>query len=192
MQARRAAGREVVIFSTGLHWITLAPALLCMGIAGAVENWGTSGLVERLGLEALPEQMMATLGFDLDSLIATLAVLVAVVGLGRGLVHALSTHLRVTSSGVHWEQRGFRAHEVSAGFEVIDGVRVEQGLLGRILGYGTVNVLGRNAIGRRRRMSRPEAFAGPSTTKCRRGSAAISAPASDGTGSQPAADSDPV
>jgi hypothetical protein len=158
MDARRAGAPEIVIFSTGLHWTTLAPGLLFLVVAGAARNWGTAGLLERAGLEALPERVMAATGFELDTLIATLAVVIGVPAFARGLVRALCTSFRVTSRGVRWEQRGFGAHDLWAGFESVESVQVQQGVLGRILGYGTVSVLGRNAIGRRRRIAQPHAF----------------------------------
>ncbi len=147
-----------MLFSAGLHWITFAPAIFFLGIAGAVQAWGTRGLVGRLGLEALPEQVAALIGLDLDSALTMVATLLAVAMVGTGLARVLSTRLAVTANGVRWERRGLRAHEVTARFETIESVDVEQGFLGRLLGYGTVNVLGRNAIGRRRRIAQPAAF----------------------------------
>lgn len=153
MQPRRPTGRDAVVFSTGPHWITLSPALFCLGIAGAVERWGTGPLVERLGLAVLAEEV-ATIDFAVGALV----VVGVIAGIVVGLLRATSTRLRVTTGGVRWEQRGLGAHDVAAGFDVIDGVQVQQGILGRILGYGTVDVRGRNAIGRRRRIARPDAF----------------------------------
>jgi hypothetical protein len=155
MDARRAGPGEKVVFSTGLHWTTLAPGLFFLAIAGATRNWGTAGLVERLGQEHLAERVQAAIGFDLDTLIVTLALGIGVPVFVRALIRLLGTHFRVTARGLRWEVRG---HDLTAGFETIESVRVDQGLLGRLLGYGTVSVLGRNAIGRRRRVSRPDAF----------------------------------
>lgn len=158
MDARRAQGREAAVYSAGPHWIALEPGAFFLGIAAAVQHWGTSDLVERFELDAIPEQVMSITGSDLDSAITTLALLLGVVALGRGLARVLFTRLRVTPSSVRWEQRGLRSHDLAAGFGSVEGLEVEQGFLGRLLGYGTVNVRGRNAIGRRRRISRPTAF----------------------------------
>jgi hypothetical protein len=155
MDARRAGAGEKVVFSTGLHWTTLAPGLFFLAIAGATRNWDTAGLVERFGQEELPARVQAATGFDLDTLIVTLALVIGVPVFVRALIRLLGTRFRVTGRGLRWEVRG---HDLTAGFETIESVRVDRGLFGGMLGYGTVTVLGRNAIGRRRRIARPDAF----------------------------------
>src|SRR6185503_10733265 len=113
MDARRAKGPEAAIFSAGLHWIAFAPALVCLGIAASVQNWGTHDLVEALGVEAVPEQVMGVTGFDLDTTIVMIALVVAAAAFCRGLLRALTTRLQVTASGVRWKRGGLRTEELS-------------------------------------------------------------------------------
>jgi hypothetical protein len=155
MKARRAEAREPAIYTASLHWITLAPAVFCLGIAAAVQRWGTSTLFERVGWDTIPAELASTTGFELDATITVLALLIGIPVFIGGVSKIFSTRFRVTASGVRWEH-GRR--DVSAGFGTIGDVEVEQGLFGRLLGYGTVTLRGRNAIGRRRDIARPAEF----------------------------------
>jgi hypothetical protein len=149
--------REAAKFSIGLHWITLVPGFLCLGIAAAVHQWGTTGLAEQVGLEDAVDQVAATIGYDLDAAVVLVAALAGVPWLLTALLRLVSTRLQVSASTVEWKG-GMGAQPVTVSFGAIESLDLEQGALGRLLGYGTLHFRGRNALGRRRSMARPVAF----------------------------------
>ena len=119
---------EAVIYATSLHWLVylravvlLFLALLCLIVAGDI----TQEIVV-LGLK-----IVATL----------LGVLAIAYGLSA-LIRRATTELAVTDRRVIFKTGILRRHSMEMNVSKVETVGVNQSILGRILGYGTVIVRG--------------------------------------------------
>ena len=123
---------EQVVYETGLHWLVYGRAILltvltlAFAIAAAVLSQGTTGgapVVIALGLAAL------------CALLAALAFLTAA-------IRRASTELAVTDQLILFKHGVFSRHTVEMNRSKVESVDVDQTLLGRIFGYGTVVLRG--------------------------------------------------
>jgi uncharacterized membrane protein YdbT with pleckstrin-like domain len=118
---------ERVVYETGLHWLPYLPAILLLVLAAA----------------------LAVAAFQLDPTLALVALVaaavVAVLGMVTGLVAAVrraGTELVVTNHRVIFKRGLVGRHTIEMNRAKVESVDVDQSLLGRILGYGTVTVRG--------------------------------------------------
>jgi len=125
---------ETVTYATSLHWLVYLRAILLLILAiSCLAAW-----------EVVPEPAM-----DLPLKIGTaLLIVAAVLGLW-GLMSGLSalilrttTELAVTDRRVIYKTGIFRRHSMEMNRSKVETVGVNQSILGRILGYGTVVVRG--------------------------------------------------
>jgi uncharacterized membrane protein YdbT with pleckstrin-like domain len=119
---------EKVTYATSLHWLVYLRAIVLMILAIA------------LGIEA---QIVAEPSVALALKIA--AILFAVVALVSGLgalIRRSATELAVTDRRVIYKTGIFQRHSMEMNLSKVETVGVNQSILGRILGYGTVIVRG--------------------------------------------------
>jgi uncharacterized membrane protein YdbT with pleckstrin-like domain len=119
---------ETVIYATSLHWLVYLRAILLVILAVvcliAAANF-TDQYVP-LGLKAV-------------------AVLLGLLGLGSALsalIRRATTELAVTDRRVIYKTGIFQRHSMEMNRSKVETVGVDQSILGRILGYGTVIVRG--------------------------------------------------
>lgn len=119
--ARNLLADEQVLHTGRIHVVVFAPALLLLATAGA--------------FLLVPEQEIA-------AAIAAFFLLFAGISLLRALIRKTCSELVVTNRRlmVKLGLVGRRTFELS--HEKVEGIRVQQGILGRILGYGTVFLCG--------------------------------------------------
>lgn len=118
---------ETVIFETGLHWLIYGRSILLLGVAVALA----------LG--------SVYLGDDRSMFVLVIAGIFLVLAALAGLVAAIrrsSTELAVTDQRVVFKQGIFARHTIEMNRTKVESVDVDQSVLGRILGYGTVSVRG--------------------------------------------------
>ena len=118
---------EQVIYETGLHWLVYGRAILFFAIAVVL---------------ALVSAYAPT---DSQPLVLIVAGAAAVVGLLLFAIAALrrrSTELAVTDQRVVFKRGLIARHTIEMNRSKVESVDVDQSLLGRILGYGTVRVRG--------------------------------------------------
>lgn len=119
---------ETVIYATSLHWLVylraimlLIVAVICLLFAGSFNS---------------PVVVLAL------QIIAALFCLLAVVsGLGA-LIRRATTELAVTDRRVIFKTGVFQRHSMEINRSKVETVGVDQSILGRLLGYGTVVVRG--------------------------------------------------
>ncbi len=119
---------ETVIYATSLHWLVYLRAVLLLILA----------LVCLIAAAAVPEP-----GWTLALKVG--AVLVGLLALASGLgamIRRTTTELAVTDRRVIYKTGIFQRHSMEMNRSKVETIGVNQSILGRILGYGTVSVRG--------------------------------------------------
>jgi uncharacterized membrane protein YdbT with pleckstrin-like domain len=117
---------ETVTYATSLHWLVYLRAILLAILA--LGFW--------VAAAALPEQALA-----LDVGAALMGLLALMSGLSA-LIRRATTELAVTDRRVIYKTGIFQRHSLEMNRSKVETVGVNQSILGRILGYGTVIVRG--------------------------------------------------
>jgi uncharacterized membrane protein YdbT with pleckstrin-like domain len=119
---------ETVVYATSLHWLVylraimmLIVALICLLVAGSFNSQVVS-----LALQ----------------IIAGLFCFLALVSALAALIRRATTELAVTDRRVIFKTGILQRHTVEINRSKVETVGVNQSLLGRLLGYGTVVVRG--------------------------------------------------
>ncbi len=134
---------ETVIYRGRLHWIIYGSAIFFAALA----------LAAAAAAFALPE-------------FAKIAWIVAAIMIAAALAYAAKawfdqwiTEIAVTNFRVIYKTGFIRRHTAEMNMEKVESVTVDQSLWGRLLGYGTVHVMGTGeGIERLRRVDRPVAL----------------------------------
>ena len=120
---------ETIVYSTKLHWRVYIQAILlviaCIIIAGAAV--------------ATNDNQGISLAFRIAAVIFALLALSA--GL-RAFIRRATTELAVTDHRVIYKSGLLSRHTIEMNRDKVESVDVDQSLLGRIFGYGTVIVRG--------------------------------------------------
>jgi len=120
---------ETIVYTTKLHWRVYIQAILlviaCIIIAGAAV--------------ATNDNQGISLAFGIAAVIFALLALSA--GL-RAFIRRATTELAVTNHRVIYKSGLLSRHTIEMNRDKVESVDVDQSLLGRILGYGTVVVRG--------------------------------------------------
>jgi uncharacterized membrane protein YdbT with pleckstrin-like domain len=119
---------ETVIYATSLHWLVylraimlLILALACLFVAGSFND-----AIVKLALQ----------------IVAALFCFLALVSGLTALVRRATTELAVTDRRVIFKTGILQRHSVEINRSKVETVGVNQSILGRVLGYGTVVVRG--------------------------------------------------
>jgi uncharacterized membrane protein YdbT with pleckstrin-like domain len=120
---------ETIVYSTKLHWLiyvnTILLAIVCVVLVGAAVS--TS------------DNQNISLAFEIAAII--FAVLALSTGL-RAFIRRSTTELAVTDRRVIYKSGLLSRHTIEMNRDKVESVDVDQSLLGRIFGYGTVIVRG--------------------------------------------------
>jgi uncharacterized membrane protein YdbT with pleckstrin-like domain len=120
---------EAVVYATRLHWLiythTILLLIACIILAGAVLFTSDN---QSISLAIAIAAVM-------------FALLTLVVGL-RAFIRRTTTELAVTDHRVIYKSGLLSRHTIEMNRDKVESVDVDQSLLGRILGYGTVIVRG--------------------------------------------------
>lgn len=118
---------ETLVFSTGLHWLTYLPSILLFLAAVAL---GLGSLnVER---DLAEPTLVAAVG------IAVIAVVVWIIE----AIRRASVEVAVTDQRVIYKRGIIGRHTIEIHRSKVESVDVDQSIMGRIFGYGTVQVRG--------------------------------------------------
>jgi uncharacterized membrane protein YdbT with pleckstrin-like domain len=120
---------ETIVYSTKLHWLvyvnTILLAIACVVLVGAAVS--TS------------DNQSISLAFEIAAII--FALLALSTGL-RASIRRATTELAVTDHRVIYKSGLLSRHTIEMNRDKVESVDVDQSLLGRIFGYGTVVVRG--------------------------------------------------
>ena len=119
---------ETVTYATSLHWLVYLRAILLLILVMLV-----------LVAAASVKEPTATLALQIIALLLGLLALVS--GLDA-LIRRSTTELAVTDRRVIYKTGIFQRHSMEMNRSKVETVGVNQSILGRILGYGTVVVRG--------------------------------------------------
>jgi uncharacterized membrane protein YdbT with pleckstrin-like domain len=119
---------ETLIYATSLHWLVYFRAIMLLVLAAIclIASWRFTDAVINPALE----------------IIAGLLVLLALVSALRALIRRATTELAVTDRRVIYKTGIFQRHTMEMNRSKVETIGVDQSILGRILGYGTVIVRG--------------------------------------------------
>jgi uncharacterized membrane protein YdbT with pleckstrin-like domain len=120
---------ETIVYSTKLHWLVYINAIL-LGIICIILIGAAIATNDNQGL---------SLAFAIAAIL--FALLALSTGL-RGFVRRATTELAVTDHRVIYKSGLLSRHTIEMNRDKVESVDVDQSLLGRILGYGTVVVRG--------------------------------------------------
>jgi uncharacterized membrane protein YdbT with pleckstrin-like domain len=120
---------ETIVYATKLHWFVYLWAILliviCLGLA--VAAWSTS------------DKQSLSLALAIAAFIFALLALSSAL---RGFIRRATTELGVTDQRVIYKTGLIARHTLEMNRAKVESVTVDQSLLGRIFGYGTVTVRG--------------------------------------------------
>jgi uncharacterized membrane protein YdbT with pleckstrin-like domain len=120
---------ETVVYATKLHWLiyvnTILLAIACFVLVGAAVSTSDSQNI--------------SLAFEIAAII--FALLALSTGL-RAFIRRATTELAVTDHRVIYKSGLLSRHTIEMNRDKVESVDVDQSLLGRIFGYGTVVVRG--------------------------------------------------
>jgi hypothetical protein len=160
-----AASEDRVFFTTRLHWIVLVPSLLLALVGYGLQQHSMHDVFRDVGLPDLgwwwDDVSMATVGrfgLDLDRLLSAVASVLALVTLLSAFMRSRRTRFLVTATRVALRGGLLRSRESAVPYQCVDGISVSKGLLGRLLGYGTVKVAGPGIKATWRHVERPDAL----------------------------------
>src|ERR1700688_4333617 len=119
---------ETVTYATSLHWLVYLRAILLLTLA----------ILCLIAAAAVAEPVAA---FVLKVIAAVLGLLGLVSGLDA-VIRRSTTELAVTDRRVIYKTGIFQRHSMEMNLSKVETVGVNQSILGRLLGYGTVIVRG--------------------------------------------------
>jgi len=119
---------ETVTYATSLHWLVYLRAILLVILA----------VLSLVAAKAVAEPAAQ---IALDIIAAVLGLLALVSGLDA-VIRRSTTELAVTDRRVIFKTGIFQRHTMEMNRSKVETVGVDQSILGRILGYGTVVVRG--------------------------------------------------
>ena len=119
---------ESVVYATTLHWLVYLRAAVLFGLA-IVLLVAAGGIGE-------PSIALAV------KLVAALLCLMAIVSGVSALIRRATTELVVTDRRVIFKTGIVQRHTMEMNRSKVETVGVDQSILGRVLGYGTVSVRG--------------------------------------------------
>ena len=119
---------ETLIYATSLHWLVYlrATLIVVLALACLFASWGMGEPAVALAL-----QMVAAL----------LGLLALLSGLGA-LIRRSTTELAVTDRRVIFKTGILQRHSMEMNRSKVETIGVNQSILGRLLGYGTIVVRG--------------------------------------------------
>jgi uncharacterized membrane protein YdbT with pleckstrin-like domain len=135
---------EQIVYESRLHWLVYLRAIILLAIAVVVLIVG--GLAEGKVEAAL-------------KILAALIALLAVSSGFRAFLRRITTELAVTDHRVIFKSGLFSRHTIEMNRSKVESVDVDQTVLGRLFGYGTVIVRGTGgSLEPMRNISDPIAF----------------------------------
>src|SRR5262249_11453303 len=120
---------ETIVYSTKLHWLVYVNAMLLAVIC--IILIGTA--------IATSDNQSLSLAFVIAAILFALLALSAAL---RGFIRRATTELAVTNHRVIYKSGLLSRHTIEMNRDKVESVDVDQSLLGRIFGYGTVVVRG--------------------------------------------------
>lgn len=119
---------ETVVYATSLHWLIYLRAILLLVLAAVC-------------LIASAKMTEPGLAIALQIVAGLLALLALVSGISA-LIRRSTTELAITDRRVIYKTGIFQRHTIEINRSKVETVGVNQSILGRLLGYGTVIVRG--------------------------------------------------
>jgi uncharacterized membrane protein YdbT with pleckstrin-like domain len=119
---------ETVTYATSLHWLVYLRAILLVILAVLVLI-ASAAVAEPVAVVAL-------------EIVAALLALLALVSGLDAVIRRSTTELAVTDRRVIYKTGIFQRHSMEMNRSKVETVGVDQSILGRILGYGTIMVRG--------------------------------------------------
>ena len=119
---------ETLIYATSLHWLIYLRAIIIfvLAVLCLIVSWRLSDAVISTALQ----------------IVVGLLLLLALISALAGLIRRVTTELAVTDRRVIYKTGIVQRHSIEMNRSKVETVGVNQSILGRVLGYGTVVVRG--------------------------------------------------
>ena len=118
---------ETIVYTTGLHWRIYLPA---------------AGFLLAAGIVAVASSSAGEGGAPVLHWVAALCALAGIVSALAAAIRRASTELAVTDRRVVYKRGILGRHTIEMNLSKVESVDVDQSIMGRILGYGTIEVRG--------------------------------------------------
>ncbi len=118
---------ERVVYETGLHWLVYWRAILLLAAAAALAIGATRVDPVNAVFLLIPAAILAVLG---------------AIAFIWGAIRRATTELAVTDQRVVFKKGLFSRHTIEMNRSKVESVDVDQSIIGRLLGYGTVQLRG--------------------------------------------------
>jgi uncharacterized membrane protein YdbT with pleckstrin-like domain len=119
---------ETVLYRGKLHWIIYGSAIFAAVVAVVLAAVAAAGATP----EIAPFAWIA----------AAIAIAIALISAARAWFDQWITEIAVTNFRVVYKKGFIRRHTTEMNMEKVESVTIDQPFWGRLLGYGTVHVLG--------------------------------------------------
>ena len=130
---------EKIVFRTTLHWINLFWAVVTLAATTAV--FAVAALFANYSFAKAPHAEQ-TVGVILAALVLAFFVLIAFFSLLGSAISYITTEFGITNERVLMKTGLLRRRSLEILIAQVEGVSVDQGLFGRILGYGNIVLTG--------------------------------------------------
>ena len=124
---------EHIVLRTSPHWIAFLPAGSILLLAFFMAGWGAPFLIFEPFIEH---------GFLVHHLLAYLAGLIGLAQLVRAFIFYTTTEYAITNKRIIMKRGFIRRFTIEIFLSRIEGINIHQTIPGRILGYGTVVLVG--------------------------------------------------
>lgn len=129
---------EHIVHAARLHWVIYINAIIFTCIGWALAHFNPVNLLWQYARFQLPEQWM-------EQGLHYLVMLIVILGVGmifEAYLRQSRTELVITNRRVMVKFGLVSRHTVELFLSKVEGANIEQGVLGRLLGYGSIHVKG--------------------------------------------------
>ena len=124
---------EQIIYETGLHWLVYGRAIVLFVVAAALS----------VGALYVPhESRNGVLGENVVLGLAGVVLVLAIITAVAAAIRRGTTELAITDQRVIFKRGIFARYTIEMNRSKVESVDVDQSILGRLLGYGTLLVRG--------------------------------------------------
>ncbi|MGE3770930.1 MAG: PH domain-containing protein [Bdellovibrionales bacterium] len=129
---------EEVVYAAKLHWVTYLPSLLLLAISWTLAHYGPASLLYRYTGIAIQQPAL----LEIINYIVFGATVISVLMLFEAYLRIARTELAVTNRRVLAKFGIVSRTTFELFLSKVEGANVEQGIIGRMLGYGSIHVKG--------------------------------------------------
>lgn len=129
---------EQILYAARLHWVTYVPALMFTCFGWALAYFGPAELIYNYTGYVLPDERF----YQIMDYVVLAVVVCGILMLMEAYLRTRRTELVVTNRRVMAKFGIWSRHTFELFLNKVEGAQIEQGIIGRLLSYGSVHVKG--------------------------------------------------